>query len=386
MKYLDLAKLSGNLERRNARHIEEGVIAGSHIIIRQKGEKVYEKCFGTNGVNGERLSGNLTYRIASMTKPVTVLALLIEAEKGNADISAPITEFVYGYRDLPVGRYINGKFTISGRSKTPITVKHLFSHTSGVEAGDIVTEFTAKMKESDKRSLKSVVEYFSDKPLFFETGTAQCYSPHVAFDIGARITETVSGTDFASYVKKNITDVIGMKDTTFTPAEAQVKRLAKMVSFDDEGKLINAPDDKAHIYGDNPVSYYCGGAGLMSTAEDYSAFAETLLRGGVAPNGRRVIGEKFLKYMYAPCCPISFMDAGTQKTGVTWGLGVRVFTTEGGKLPRGTFGWSGAYGTHFWVDPVNEITAVYMRNSLKNGGAGSMTGESFEDDVMASFR
>ena len=177
-----------------------------------------------------------------------------------------------------------------------------------------------------------------------------------------------------------------MKDTTFDPTENQWDRLVKLFSKDENGKISDAEDDRKHIYGTNPLTYRCGGAGLMSTAEDYSLFAETLLRGGVAPNGKRVIGEKFLKEMSAPYCPIELMDVPTQKTGVTWGLGVRVFTNNDGKLPKGTFGWSGAYGTHFYVDPENEITAIYMKNSLFNGGAGATTAEHFEDDVIASLK
>ena len=207
----------------------------------------------------------------------------------------------------------------------------------------------------------------------------------MAFDIGARIVEKVSGQDFAAYVKKNITDVIGMKDTTFNPTADQWQRVVKMHVLNASGKAAEEAD-YAHIYGTNPLTYYCGGAGLMSTAEDYSLFAETLLFGGIAPNGNQVIGEKCLKEMSTPYCPIGFMDEGTQKTGVTWGLGVRVFTNDNGKLPKGTFGWSGAYGTHFFVDPVNKITAVYMKNSRSNVGAGAATAENFENDVMASLK
>ncbi|MBO4252162.1 MAG: beta-lactamase family protein [Clostridia bacterium] len=386
MKVLDCERLKRNLTERNEKDIDEGTIFCSQVIVNQCGRRVYDAEYGTNGLYGERLKKDTTFRIASMTKPVTVLAVLQQVEKGNIDLNAPLSDYIDGYKDLPTGRIVDGKFTITGKSKTPIRLYHLFSHTSGVESGDICNEFTAKLTESEKATLKDVVEYFSDKPLFFETGTAQSYSPHVAFDIGARIVEKVSGLDYATYVKKNITDLIGMKDTTFHPTEDQWRRVVKMHALDENGKMTESKDDHEHIYGTNPLTYCCGGAGLMSTAEDYSLFAETLLSGGVAPNGKRIIGEKFLKEMSAPYCPIKFMDEGTQKTGVTWGLGVRVFTNGDGKLPQGTFGWSGAYGTHFWVDPVNEITAVYMKNSMSNGGAGAVTAENFEDDIIASLK
>lgn len=386
MKKINIDKLKENVTKRALQDIERGTISGVQIIVNQAGERVYQAEFGTNGVNGEPLPHNLTYRIASMTKPVTALAVLLEVEKGRLDLQAPITDYLQGYKNLPIARLEDGILKTVGESKTPIRVFHLLSHTSGIEMGDIVTAVTAPMTEAQKPTLKAMVDYFSDKPLFFETGTSQSYGPHVAFDVAARLVEITSGMDYATYVKENIADVIGMKDTTFTPTEEQWKRMVKKHRLDENGKAIDAPDDFNHIYGNNPLTYYCGGAGLISTAEDYSLFAETLLNGGVAPNGKRVIGAEYLKHMYTPYCPPQFMDVPTQATGVTWGLGVRLFTNDNGKLPKGTFGWSGAYGTHFWVDPVNKITAVYMRNSDSNGGAGAETAENFETDILGSLQ
>ncbi|MBE7080577.1 MAG: beta-lactamase family protein [Clostridiales bacterium] len=386
MQKINIDKLNDNLAKRALQDIERGTISGVQIIVNQAGERVYQAEFGTNGVNGEPLPSNLTYRIASMTKPITTLAVLLEVEKGRLDLQSPITDYLQGYENLPIARLEDGVLKTVGKSKTPIRIFHLLSHTSGIEMGDIITAVTAPMTEAQKTTLKDVVDYFSDKPLFFETGTAQSYGPHVAFDVAARLVEIVSGMDYAAYVKENITDVIGMKDTTFTPNQEQWQRMVKKHMLDKNGKAMDAPDDYNHIYGNNPLTYYCGGAGLISTAEDYSLFAETLLNGGVAPNGKRVIGEEYLKHMYTPYCPPQLMDVPTQATGVTWGLGVRLFTNDNGKLPKGTFGWSGAYGTHFWVDPVNEITAVYMRNSDSNGGAGAETAENFETDILGSLQ
>ena len=320
-----------------------------------------------------------------MTKPVTAFAVLLEVERGRLDLQAPITKYLQGYEKLPIARLVDGELQTTGINKTPIRVFHLLSHTSGIEMGDIIEAVTAKMEESQRRTLQDVVAHFADKPVFFETGTSQSYGPHVALDIAARIVEIVSGKDFNSYVKENIADVIGMQDTTFMPTEEQWSRMVKMHRLDENGKAIDAPEDHTHIYGSHPLTYFSGGAGLMSTAEDYSLFAETLLNGGVAPNGRRVIGEEFLRQMYTPHCPLEFMDSGSQSVGVTWGLGVRLFTQDSGNLPKGSFGWSGAYGSHFWVDPVNKITAIYMKNSQSNIGDGAKTIENFETDIMDSL-
>ena len=385
MRRLNIEKLQKNLIKRNENDVARGTITCSQIIVNQCGKRVYQAEFGTNGVGGAPLAHNATFRIASMTKPVTAFAVLLEVERGRLDLQAPITDYVQGYKNLPIARLVDGELQTTGINKTPIRVFHLLSHTSGIEMGDIIEAVTAKMDESQRRTLQDVVAHFADKPLFFETGTAQAYGPHVALDIAARIVEIVSGKDFNSYVKENIADVIGMQDTTFMPTEEQWSRMVKMHRLDENGKAIDAPEDHTHIYGSHPLTYFSGGAGLMSTAEDYSLFAETLLNGGVAPNGRRVIGEEFLRQMYTPHCPLEFMDSGSQSVGVTWGLGVRLFTQDSGNLPKGSFGWSGAYGSHFWVDPVNKITAIYMKNSQSNIGDGAKTIENFETDIMDSL-
>ena len=385
MRRLNIEKLQKNLIKRNENDVARGTITCSQIIVNQCGERVYQAEFGTNGVGGAPLAHNATFRIASMTKPVTAFAVLLEVERGRLDLQAPITDYVQGYKNLPIARLVDGELQTTGINKTLIRVFHLLSHTSGIEMGDIIEAVTAKMEESQRRTLQDVVAHFADKPVFFETGTSQSYGPHVALDIAARIVEIVSGKDFNSYVKENIADVIGMQDTTFMPTEEQWSRMVKMHRLDENGKAIDAPEDHTHIYGSHPLTYFSGGAGLMSTAEDYSLFAETLLNGGVAPNGRRVIGEEFLRQMYTPYCPLEFMDSGSQSVGVTWGLGVRLFTQDSGNLPKGSFGWSGAYGSHFWVDPVNKITAIYMKNSQSNIGDGAKTIENFETDIMDSL-
>ena len=385
MRRLNIEKLQKNLIKRNENDVARGTITCSQIIVNQCGKRVYQAEFGTNGVGGAPLAHNATFRIASMTKPVTAFAVLLEVERGRLDLQAPITRYLQGYERLPIARLVDGELQTTGINKTPIRVFHLLSHTSGIEMGDIIEAVTAKMEESQRRTLQDVVAHFADKPVFFETGTSQSYGPHVALDIAARIVEIVSGKDFNSYVKENIADVIGMQDTTFMPTKEQWSRMVKMHRLDENGKAIDAPEDYTHIYGSHPLTYFSGGAGLMSTAEDYSLFAETLLNGGVAPNGRRVIGEEFLRQMYTPHCPLEFMDSGSQSVGVTWGLGVRLFTQDSGNLPKGSFGWSGAYGSHFWVDPVNKITAIYMKNSQSNIGDGAKTIENFETDIMDSL-
>ena len=134
------------------------------------------------------------------------------------------------------------------------------------------------------------------------------------------------------------------------------------------------------MFGNFPVTYHAAGAGLVSTASDYMKFADMLLNKGVCPGGTRLVSEKNFALFYTPVT-----DEKVMPGDVRWGLGVRVITGYGNTLPKGSYGWSGAYGTHFWIDPVNRIAAVYMKNSVFDGGAGSSTAEEFEKDVMKSL-
>ena len=148
MRRLNEGKLREVLTKRALEHISDGTITCAHLIVNQDGKRVFDATFGRNGVNGSPLQPNATYRIASMTKPVTALAVLIEAERGHLDLQAPITDYLHGYENLPIARLTDGELEVTGVSKTPIRVYHLLSHTSGIEMMDIITAYTAKMDEA----------------------------------------------------------------------------------------------------------------------------------------------------------------------------------------------------------------------------------------------
>lgn len=229
----------------------------------------------------------------------------------------------------------------------------------------------------EERNARTVAEAAAKLPLVYEPGTQQAYNT-AAFDIAARVIEITSGMDFAEYLKVNIFDKLGMTDTTFEPSAEQWSRMVAVHGCEN-GKAYDVPYD-GQIFGAYPVTYHAAGAALTSTAADYDKFARMLLNGGAGDNGERVMSEESVKLMATPVVDDSIM-AGSQK----WGLGVRVITDNDYTLPKGTFGWSGMFGTHFWIDPVNRITAVYMKNSTYDGGAGCQTANELEKDVTDSF-
>jgi CubicO group peptidase (beta-lactamase class C family) len=169
-----------------------------------------------------------------------------------------------------------------------------------------------------------------------------------------------------------------MVDTTFAPSASQWERMVGMHDYKD-GKAITAPTVEGCVVDDCPVTHPLGGGGLISTMDDYIKFAQMLQNKGMTPNGR-ILDEKWIEEMARPQLPVELMSES-----VNQGLGVRVITGDGYPwLADGTFGWSGAYGTHFWIDPVNQITAIYMKNSRYDGGSGAITGKHFEEDVFSS--
>ena len=129
-----------------------------------------------------------------------------------------------------------------------------------------------------------------------------------------------------------------------------------------------------------PCAWCSGGAGLAATLPDYVCFAEMLRRGGRTESGMEILPAELVRAAGTPTVPTSIMGDPQR-----WGLGMRVISSDGHWMPKGCFGWSGAYGTHFWVDPANDLIAVYMKNSRYDGGSGAVTAAHLEQDVYASF-
>ena len=169
-----------------------------------------------------------------------------------------------------------------------------------------------------------------------------------------------------------------MKTDSFAPTEEQWARMIAMHTYTEEQGGYAVPKSVETIFENVPVTQYCGGAGLAATLDDYVKFGEMLTHGGTY-NGVRILSPESVKKMGSVQVTDAIMGPPQQ-----WGLGVRVITAEY-QMPIGCFGWSGAYGTHYWSDPENKITAIYMKNSGYDGGSGALTSFLYEQDVYASF-
>ena len=287
--------------------------------------------------------------IASMSKPITAIAVLMLMEGGKLSLDDPIAKYV---------PELAGLKTADG--KTPrITIRHLLTHTSGM--GEATDE-----ESKTARTLSDLIPAFASKPLAFEAGSKWQYSQSGILTLG-RIVEIVSGVPFEVFLRNYIFDPLGMKDTTFYLSEAQMPRWVIPARRESE-QLV--PAEIGLLNGHPPTwrgHYPASNGGLFSTAPDYTRLAQMLLNGG-ALDGRRYLTAESVHMM-------STVQTGDMVTGFTpgngWGLGVGIVRQPQGvtaMLSPGTFGHGGGYGTQFWIDTERGVALIMMiqRSNFKN--------------------
>ena len=378
MHVLEVERLKRQIEATSLTDIQSGRVGGIAIAVMQNGETVYQNYFVDEKL-GINVTENTLFRLASMTKPITAVAVLKLVEQNKITLDDPIFHYIPAFEHMNVGKRDGDEVKIVGPAKRQITVRHLLTHTSGLGSGEVGQWAAARFPYSKRKSLAQNVQYYAQIPLDFEPYTGQAYSGSFAFDVLAHIVELVAGIPFVEFLKREVLDPLGMIDTCFAPTKQQWERMIPMHDYRN-GRGILAEYPANSVFMGVPTTCCSGGTALASTLSDYKRFGDMLLNYG-STGGSCIIGEEWIREMAKEQLPISLMS------GVrNWGLGVRVVTTDPRNvLPCGSFGWSGALGGHFWVDPDNRIVAIYLKNSLYDGGAGSKTGRQFERDVCSAL-
>lgn len=377
MKKLDRELLARTVTDTVLGDVAQGKVGCAAVLVKQQGEVVFEGCFYEPG-SPFAVKPDTLFRMASMTKPVTAVAVMKLAERGLLNLDDPIGKYLPKLDKLPLGKVCDDRLTKLEESYR-LTVRNLLTHSSGFGSGPVGDWMGKHRTQERMQNLETVVDYYADCALDFAPLTAQAYSGVVAFDVAARIVEVVSGMPYDCFLKQEIFDPLGMVDTTFAPTAEQWERMIPMHDRVEEKSVVK-PTKPGTIFEGFPTTYFAGGAGLASTLRDYIRFAEMLQNGGRL-DGVQILTEDSVRQMATPQLPKAIAPGHE-----IWGLGVRVITEEAyGPLPVGTFGWSGAYGTHFWVDPVNKITAIYLKNSHYDGGSGAKTARQMEEDVHQSL-
>jgi CubicO group peptidase (beta-lactamase class C family) len=296
-----------------------------------------------------------------MTKPITTVAILMLAEDGRVRLTDPVSRFLPAFKDLKVKSSNDGPPVPAVR---PITIHDLLTHTSGIVS-------PARIPRDPKETLAHYIPTFAATPLEFQPGTRWEYSNTVGFDTLAHIVEIASGEPFDRFLRERIFGPLGMKDTGHMVDSARAARMATVYQATPTGLR---PLHFAEIPG-----YFGGAWGLKSTAGDYFRFAQMLLNGGEL-DGKRVLSPRSVQLMSSVHIPDTL--PGRQR-GEGWGLGVRVVSDLAARdtwLSNGNFGWGGAFGTKFWVDPARELVAVLMVQT-----PASDLGADFDTAVMQAI-
>lgn len=371
MKLLNKELLERKIDEIAFYDLENHNVFGSSYLVCQNGITILKKYYGETG-NGGAMNGDALFRLASLTKPITAVAMMILEERGLISISDNVSRYIPEFKYLHIKSYNDG--SDMGKPEKEPTVLSLLTHTSGFGIST-----TAQLTESDRENYLNTVKYFVDKGLKFEPFKCQEYSAYAAFDVLALIAEKVTGEDYGEFLKREIFEPCAMNNTTFIPTDEQRKRIVKMHDrIDGE----NAVSDMfpGCIFENFPCEHKLAGAGLISSLGDYAQFAKMLLHKGKTDYGR-IMSEKTAVKQGIP-----YVSKEVMPGKESWGLGVRVIVDNlYENLPVGAFGWSGAYGSHFWIDYENDICAVFMKNSRFDGGAGNQSACRFEKAVHDSL-
>lgn len=356
-----LERITAMLERR----IAAGDIAGGVAIVGRRGRVAHQVARGVMDLDSKQpMTPRTMFRIASMTKPVVAVAVLMLIEEGKLHLNDPVARYIPEFRDAKVAVARPGGRG-AGAGATPdfyrvpaaraVTIKDLLTHVSGLGSGPMGNSDIAKVARKDGETLAQYIPRLGGTALEFQPGSRWTYSPGAAFETLGRIVEIASSTPLDQFVRRHIFDPLGAPDITFWPTAAQGPRVASVYTRDANGLA------KAQMPNDTMSRnvYFRGSGGLYSTAEDYAAFGLMLAEGG-ALGGTRVLSRKSVEMLRAVHVPDSLPG---RPAGEGYGLGVRVVTdhaARGTLLSDGTYGWTGAQGTHFFVDAKEQLVGILM--------------------------
>lgn len=372
----DSGRLNRITEHLDRNYIEPGKIAGCQVMVARHGFPAYFKSFGL--ADRERrtpLADDTIFRIYSMTKPITSVALMTLYEHGHFQLNDPVSRFIPEWRDHKVWISGEGAAMETAAPIRPMTMRHVLSHTGGLTYGasnhpvDRAYRAAGVGVAIDRRhgdNLADFIRKLAKVPLFYHPGEHWMYS--FSTDVCGYLVEAISGNRFDHYLQENIFDPLDMKDTAFWVHPRKASRLAANYERqpDKTLKLIDDPERSPYL---REPTFFSGGGGLTSTTADYFRFCELLRRGGEL-DGARILGSRTIDLMHrnhlAGNRDLTQMAIGmfseTAYEGVGFGLG---FATTLGEVEAGTLGagdyyWGGAASTIFWVDPREDLVAIFM--------------------------
>lgn len=380
----DAERLERIEEHFRGAYVEPGKIAGYQIMVGRRGHVAYRSTVGTMDLEtGEALHDQAIWRWYSMTKPVTAVALLSLMERAKVKLDDPIHRFLPEWRDPKVSvRREDGTIELVEADR-PITVKHALMHMTGIGPGpdgarmnlEGLAEGKTARAVDRTATLADISRLLAAEPLWFQPGTRWFYG--WSSDICARIVEVIADEPFGSYLQRVVFDPLGMGDTGFSVPRSAADRVVSM--------YVRLPTKEVRLVDDRAAGRLCrepalqsGGGGLVGSLDDYARFCQ-MLTGAGQLDGARILARPTVEMMrtnHLPggaqltefAVPGGYGEVGFDGNG--FGLQVAIGNGPGptaGVGPAGDFMWGGAASTAFWVDPTEDLWAIFMTQLLPSG-------------------
>ncbi len=365
-----LAQITDHLNRN---YIEPGKIAGCQALVARHGHVAYFESLGCmDRERAKPLRDDTIFRIYSMTKPITSVALMTLYERGYFQLNDPVHRAIPEWRDHEVWVSGEGPAMETRKPAQPMTFRHVLSHSGGLTYGATNHPVdkayrTVGVNRDRTETLRSFVEKLARVPLRYDPGERWMYS--FSTDVCGYLVEALSGKRFDRYLQETIFEPLGMKDTAFFVPPEKADRFAANYQRqpDKTLQLIDDPEKSAYL---QEPTFFSGGGGLTSTTADYLRFCEMLRRGGEL-DGERILGPRTIRLMArnhlaGGTGDLTKMAIGafseTAYEGVGFGLGFATTLSEvgAGTLGAGDYYWGGAASTIFWVDPHEDLEVIFM--------------------------
>jgi CubicO group peptidase (beta-lactamase class C family) len=356
----------GRIREAVQRHIDAQNICGAVTIVARRGRIAHFEAHGVMDLESRKpMAKDAVFRLASMTKPITSVAVMMLVEEGKIRLNDPVSRFIPEFKSLKVAMPVETAAPGRGSeiyvipASREITIQDLLTHTSGMVSGGLGARQASKLAPRNPNdTLADYIPRLAAVPLDFQPGSQWSYSATAGPDILGRVVELVSGTAYDVYLRQRIFDPLGMKDTFFYPAEDRRPRLVTLYQRTAEGLSKSQNQD-----GFSTRTYFSGGAGLMSTPEDYLQFAQMLANGGEL-NGKRLLSPRTVELMAANHVGDMFNGkVGLPAHGMGFGFLMAVVLDSvqtDRQVSTGSFGWGGAYGTLVWVNPREKMVEILM--------------------------
>jgi CubicO group peptidase (beta-lactamase class C family) len=377
-----LARIGEHLQRT---YIDPGKLVGAQILVARHGEVAYRQCMGLmDRERGRPMADDAIVRLYSMTKPITSVALMMLYERGLFQLNDPATTILPELADQRVWLAGEGEAMITEPVMRPITIRDLLRHTAGLSYGGVLQTLgipfplspvdkayiAAGVRQDLGETLDDFITRLGRTPLRYQPGSAWMYS--LSTDVCGALVQRLSGKPFDVFLKEEIFEPLGMTDTDFHVPPEKVDRFAACYQRAPDALSVLQDDPATSPYL-TPPAFISGGGGLIGTLSDYHRFCECLRRGGEL-DGARLLGPRTLSLMRRNHLPggksvgemalDGFSETGNAGVGFGLGFAMTLDQMAAGTLGQDDYYWGGAASTIFWVDPAEDLVAIFLTQLL----------------------